>query len=47
MSILGNEKTRVICQGILTPEGLKHTEQSLAYGTHIVGGVAKGKKGVP
>lgn len=45
MSILGNEKTRVICQGILTPEGLKHTEQSLAYGTHIVGGVAKGKKG--
>ncbi len=45
MSILVNKDTRIICQGILTPEGLKHTEQALAYGTKIVGGVAKGKQG--
>lgn len=44
MSILANEKTKILCQGILTPEGLKHTEQALAYGSNIVGGVAKDSK---
>lgn len=45
MSILGNNKTRVLCQGILSSEGLKHTEQAIAYGTHIVGGVGAGRLG--
>ena len=43
MGILVTHKTKVICQGILTPLGLSHTEQALAYGTHVVGGVAKDK----
>jgi len=45
MGILATKKTKVICQGILTPQGLNHTEQSIAYGTHIVAGVASGKGG--
>ncbi len=36
---------KVICQGILTPAGLQHIEQSIACGTKIVGGVASGKGG--
>ena len=45
MSILANKKTKIICQGILTPQGLNHTEQALTYGTNIVAGVASGKGG--
>ena len=45
MGIIANSKTKVICQGILTPAGLNHTEQALAYGTNIVAGVANGKGG--
>ncbi len=45
MGILASNKTKVICQGILTPQGLTHTEQAIAYDTNIVGGVASGKGG--
>lgn len=45
MAILANARTKIIIQGIMTPEGLKHTEQALAYGSEIVGGVAEGKGG--
>ena len=45
MGILANAKTKIICQGILTPQGLNHTEQALTYGTNIVAGVASGKGG--
>ena len=43
MGILVDHKTKVICQGILSPQGLSHIEQALAYGTNVVGGVAKDK----
>ena len=42
MGILANSKTKIICQGILTPAGLINVEQAIAYGTNIVGGVAAG-----
>ena len=45
MGILANGKTKIICQGILTPQGLNHTEQALTYGTNIVAGIASGKGG--
>lgn len=45
MGILATAKTKIICQGILTPQGLNHTEQALTYGTNIVAGVASGKGG--
>ncbi len=45
MSIIANQKTKVICQGILTPQGLHHTEQALAYGTNIIAGIATGRGG--
>ena len=45
MSIIANSKTKIICQGILTPSGLINVEQAIAYGTNIVGGVAAGKGG--
>jgi succinyl-CoA synthetase alpha subunit len=45
MSILINKKTRVICQGITGAQGTFHTEQALAYGTKMVGGVTPGKGG--
>jgi succinyl-CoA synthetase alpha subunit len=44
MSILVNEKTRVIVQGITGSEGSFHTQQMLAYGTNIVAGVTPGKE---
>ena len=39
MSILVNKKTKVICQGITGNNGTFHTEQAIAYGTQMVGGV--------
>jgi len=45
MSVLVNEKTRVIVQGLTGREGSFHAEQMLAYGTKVVGGVTPGKGG--
>ena len=45
MSILVNRKTKVICQGFTGRHGSFHSEQSLAYGTHLVGGITPGKGG--
>ena len=45
MSILINKNTRVICQGITGSQGTFHTEQAIAYGTQMVGGVTPGKGG--
>lgn len=45
MSILVDEKTRLIVQGITGREGQFHTEQCLKYGTQVVGGVTPGKGG--
>src|SRR5512132_438748 len=45
MSILINKATRVICQGFTGKEGTFHSEQAIAYGTRMVGGVAPGKGG--
>jgi succinyl-CoA synthetase alpha subunit len=46
MSILINKATRVICQGITGAQGTFHTEQAIAYGTKMVGGVTPGKGGI-
>jgi succinyl-CoA synthetase alpha subunit len=45
MSILVNKKTRVICQGFTGKQGTFHSEQCLAYGTKLVGGVTPGRGG--
>jgi succinyl-CoA synthetase alpha subunit len=45
MSILVNAATRVITQGITGAQGTFHTEQAIAYGTKMVGGVTPGKGG--
>lgn len=45
MSILINNDTRLLVQGITGREGLFHTEQMLAYGTNVVAGVTPGKGG--
>lgn len=45
MSILINEKTRVICQGITGQAGSFHTAKCLEYGTKMIGGVTPGKGG--
>ena len=45
MSILVNTSTKVICQGITGNNGTFHTEQAIAYGTQMVGGVTPGKGG--
>ena len=45
MSILVNTNTRVICQGFTGSQGTFHSEQAIAYGTKMVGGVTPGKGG--
>lgn len=45
MSILVNSDTRVICQGFTGGQGSFHSEQCLAYGTQLVGGVTPGRGG--
>jgi succinyl-CoA synthetase alpha subunit len=46
MAVLIDENTRVICQGLTGSQGTFHTEQAIAYGTKMVGGVTPGKGGI-
>ncbi len=45
MSVLVNKNTKLICQGFTGAHGTFHSEQALAYGTNLVGGVTPGKGG--
>jgi succinyl-CoA synthetase alpha subunit len=45
MSILVNKYTQVICQGFTGKQGTYHSEQAIAYGTRLVGGVTPGRGG--
>src|ERR1700693_1756367 len=46
MSVLVNEKTRVVIQGLTGREGTFHAEQMIEYGTKVVAGVTPGKGGI-
>lgn len=46
MAVLVDENTRVICQGFTGSQGTFHSEQAIAYGTRMVGGVTPGKGGI-
>ena len=45
MSVLVDKNTKVICQGFTGGQGTLHSEQAIAYGTQLVGGVTPGKGG--
>ena len=45
MSVLVSKQTKVICQGFTGAQGTLHSQQSIAYGTQMVGGITPGKGG--